>query len=131
MRRHCPLPRPAEETAMSLLKKTILCCQFVVLTCQVAIAERSESVDFNSQIRPILSDNCFFCHGPDAAHREGGLRLDQKEAAFGEGDSGMVAIIPGDPDSSEIMQRITETDPELHMPKIESGNQLEGHVLYF
>ena len=125
MRRHCPLPRPAEETAMSLLKKTILCCQFVVLTCQVAIAERSESVDFNSQIRPILSDNCFFCHGPDAAHREGGLRLDQKEAAFGEGDSGMVAIIPGDPDSSEIMQRITETDPELHMPKIESGKQLE------
>ena len=110
---------------MSLLKKTILCCQFVVLTCQFAVAERSESIDFNSQIRPILSDNCFFCHGPDAAHREGGLRLDQKEAAFGEGDSGMVAIIPGDPDSSEIMQRITDTDPELHMPKIESGKQLE------
>ena len=110
---------------MSVSKKTMLLCQFVVLTCQVAFAERSDRVDFNSQIRPILSDNCFFCHGPDATHREGGLRLDLKESAFGEGDSGMVAIIPGDPDASEIMQRIKETDPDLHMPKPESGKQLE------
>ena len=78
---------------MSVSKKTMLLCQFVILTCQVAFAERSDRVDFNSQIRPILSDNCFFCHGPDATHREGGLRLDLKESAFGEGDSGMVAIV--------------------------------------
>ena len=87
--------------------------------------ERSEQVDFATQIRPILSDNCFFCHGPDASHREGGLRLDQVEEAFSEGDSGETAIVPGKPDQSEILQRILSDDPDLRMPKHESGKQLE------
>jgi len=87
--------------------------------------ERSEQVDFATQIRPILSDNCFFCHGPDASHREGGLRLDQAEEAFSEGDSGETAIVPGKPDQSELLQRILSDDPDLRMPKHESGKQLE------
>ncbi len=111
---------------MSVSQKIILCCQWVALTCHFASAESPDRVDFNSQIRPILSDNCFFCHGPDATHREGGLRLDKKQSAFGESDSGMVAVVPGDPDGSEIMQRVMATDSDLKMPKPESGKQLEA-----
>ena len=70
----------------------------------------SERVDFNWQVRPILSDNCFRCHGPDANSRQAGLRLDRKEAAYAQ------AITPGKPEESELIRRIASKDPAYHMP---------------
>jgi hypothetical protein len=75
---------------------------------------------FNDDIRPILSENCFACHGPDSANREAGLRLDQFGAATAELDSGSRAIVPGDPTASELLNRIKEVDPDLVMPPPEA-----------
>lgn len=69
------------------------------------------SVSFNDQIRPILSDRCYFCHGPDEDHREAGLRLDDREAAIEA-----AAIVPGEPDASLLIERIAETDEGILMP---------------
>lgn len=126
---HLVLPAKRKYLEMSVPFKTYIFCHCIALLCHAAVAETTDRVDFNSQIRPILSDNCFFCHGPDATHREGGLRLDQKEAAFGEGDSGLVAIVPGKPEESEVLQRILETDLDLLMPKPESGKHLNSQEI--
>ncbi len=72
--------------------------------------------DFAREVRPILSNRCFKCHGPDEGNREAGLRLDRREAALGELDSGSRAIVPGHPLDSELVARITSTDPDLVMP---------------
>lgn len=74
---------------------------------------------FNSDIRPILSDRCFACHGFDAKAREGNLRLDTPEGAFSEGESGP-AIIPGDPENSPAWKRIISRVPDEVMPPIDS-----------
>ena len=72
--------------------------------------------DFAREVRPVLSNRCFKCHGPDEGHREAGLRLDLREEALRELDSGTRAIVPGHPDDSELIARITSTDPDLVMP---------------
>ena len=68
-----------------------------------ASLEPPRKVDFNFQVRPILSDKCFKCHGPDARNRKAGLRLDTKEGAFGETESGARAIVPGNLEDSELV----------------------------
>src|ERR1044072_5747028 len=78
------------------------------------------SVDFNRDIRPILSDNCFSCHGPDDKQRKAGLRLDTKEGAF----AGPGVIVPNDSAGSRLIQRITAKDPDLRMPPPYSGHSL-------
>ena len=75
---------------------------------------------YNRDVRPILSSNCFACHGADAKHREADLRLDTQEGAHGEGESGDLAIVPGDPDASAIWQRINTTDLDDLMPPSDS-----------
>jgi len=72
--------------------------------------------DFNRDVRPILSNRCFKCHGPDEAHQEAGLRLDLRDAAVRALDSGERAIVPGHADSSELVARIESDDPDLVMP---------------
>ena len=74
----------------------------IALTKSLAAAE---PVDFQRQIRPLLAEKCFACHGGDEAHREGGLRVDQREAALKGGDSGEPAIVPNQPDKSELIRR--------------------------
>jgi hypothetical protein len=81
-----------------------------------AVAAADERVVFNRDIRPILSDRCFACHGPDDAKREAGLRLDLAADATAELASGARAIVPGDPDSSELLARISSTDADVVMP---------------
>lgn len=76
------------------------------------------AIDFNRDIRPILSENCFFCHGPDANLREADLRLDTAAGAIGR------AIEPGDAAASELMGRVTSDDDALLMPPADSGRQL-------
>ncbi|HEX4590336.1 MAG TPA: c-type cytochrome domain-containing protein, partial [Gemmataceae bacterium] len=73
-------------------------------------------VDFDRQIRPLLSEHCYTCHGPDVAQRKAKLRLDTKEGAFGELRSGGRAIVPGKPDESELVRRVSSTDPDEVMP---------------
>jgi hypothetical protein len=77
-------------------------------------------ISFNDSIRPILSEKCFACHGPDSANRQAGLRLDVAEAATAELDSGLRAIIPEDVSASELIARVTSDDPDLVMPPPEA-----------
>ena len=95
-----------------------LCVAFALLVAVMAAPARSESsaVSYNRQIRPLLSENCFRCHGPDAGRRKAGLRLDQPESAFGKAESGAVAIVPGQPDQSELVRRITTSSDDDLMP---------------
>lgn len=81
------------------------------------------AVQFNRDIRPILSDNCFQCHGPDKDKRKAKLRLDTKEGLFGEIE-GRHPIVPGQLDQSEVYRRITTTDPDELMPQPKSGKVL-------
>ncbi|MCO6458938.1 MAG: DUF1553 domain-containing protein [Pirellulaceae bacterium] len=81
-------------------------------------------VDFNREIRSILSNNCFTCHGPDDSERQAGLRLDQPAEALAELDSGLRAIVPGQPDQSELLARVRHEDPDLRMPPADSGKKL-------
>ncbi|MBK7406155.1 MAG: PSD1 domain-containing protein [Phycisphaerales bacterium] len=80
--------------------------------------------DFNRDVRPILSNTCFKCHGPDSESRKAGLRLDVRDVAIGALESGRTAIVPGDVSASELVRRITSDDPEERMPPAESGKQL-------
>ena len=89
----------------------------------LVLAERK--LEFNRDIRPILSDGCFHCHGPDEKERKGGLRLDLESHAFKEGKSGFPAIVKGDPDESEIITRIfLPVDDDEHMPPLDSGKSI-------
>ena len=78
----------------------------------VATAE----VRFNRDIRPIMSDTCFRCHGPDPKARMAGLRLDIRDEALKPTKSGVTPIVPGDPDKSAIVARVFATDPAKLMP---------------
>ena len=80
-------------------------------------------ISYNRDIRPILSDKCFLCHGPDANTRKAGLRLDVQSAAFAElqVNKGHFAIVPGSPEQSELIRRIESTDPAVLMPLPESN----------
>ena len=82
-------------------------------------ASLPEKVHFNRDVRPILSDNCFYCHGPDANHREADLRLDVREEAL---DS--AAFVPGKPAESTLVERILADDPEQRMPPPGSHKEL-------
>jgi hypothetical protein len=86
--------------------------------------EAESKIDFNRDIRPILSDNCYACHGPDETHREGGLRLDRKDSAFGKADSDATVIVPGKPELSELIARIVSDDEDLRMPPKDSTRSL-------
>jgi hypothetical protein len=77
-------------------------------------------VDFTRQIRPLLSDRCFRCHGPDASRRKAKLRLDLREGAFKKLDGGWAVVKPGDPSKSELVRRITTDDTDDMMPPPES-----------
>lgn len=86
-------------------------------------ASETGKVDFTRDVRPILSDKCFACHGPDEAGRQAGLRLDTREGAFAD-RGGRPAIVPGDPASSLLLQRITHKSEALRMPPRSAGPRL-------
>ena len=90
------------------------------LACVVSTATEAQTgparLSFNRDIRPILSDNCFACHGPDNANRQAGLRLDTFDLATAELDSGSRAIVPEKIDESELVARIISDDPDAVMP---------------
>ena len=85
-------------------------------------------VQFNRQIRPLLSDACFQCHGPDESNRKGGLRLDVADAARKGGDSGPL-LVAGNVEESELWKRLVSTDPDVVMPPPKSGKVLKPEQL--
>ena len=86
-------------------------------------AVAGDGVRFNRDIRPILSDKCFSCHGPDANHRKADLRFDTREGALTD-LGGYAAVVPGLPDKSELLTRIHTDDPEDLMPPAKTGKPL-------
>src|SRR6185312_14577433 len=89
-----------------------------------ASATGKPSIDFDRQIRPILSNHCFKCHGPDEEVREAGLRLDLRDAALAPADSGKPAIVPGKPGESTRVKRISSRDKRFVMPPPKSNKTL-------
>jgi mono/diheme cytochrome c family protein len=85
---------------------------------------KTAPIDFARQIRPILSENCFRCHGPDHEERKAKLRLDIKASAFGKLRSGGRAIVPGNSKKSELVARITDQDPSVRMPPAKINKHL-------
>lgn len=90
-----------------------------------AQAPAAEPVSFSRDVLPILSDNCFSCHGPDEGHRKADLRLDTREGATADA---IQAVVPGRPEASELIRRIVSTDedevmppPKSHKPRLKPG----------
>ncbi|MEQ6119418.1 DUF1553 domain-containing protein [Reichenbachiella sp. MALMAid0571] len=94
----------------------------------VAIAYKKlpESIDFNIHVKPIISDRCFACHGPDEQTRKANLRLDSKEGFFAKGESGEYAFVPGNLNKSDAISRILSEDPEYMMPSPKSNHVLSA-----
>ena len=111
-----------------LVFSTVLACSF-----EAAYSADNDltpaKVDFKTDIRPILSNRCFACHGPDEARVESGLRLDLPESATAPSDSGSIAIVPGNVEKSELIRRITSGDESERMPPPHFGAKLtEGEA---
>lgn len=83
----------------------------------------AQEVRFNRDIRPILSDKCFACHGPDEGNRSTPLRFDSQEGAFVDLLTGGKAIVPGDPQASKLLERVRSDDPVRRMPPEYKGHQ--------
>src|ERR1051326_530293 len=88
----------------------------IFLLCSIAQA----GVEFNRDIRPIFSDRCYTCHGPDTAQRKSKLRLDTEAGAKAD-LGGHYGIVPGDPAKSEVIRRISSNDPARRMPPVWAG----------
>ncbi len=107
------------ETAKGIVVAIVFCG--MTLVGQQTLADTpqpsgGDRVDFARDVRPILSNHCWNCHGPDEATRQGQLRLDGSESALSKGESGKVAIVPGKPELSEVVARIISGDEEMVMP---------------
>jgi hypothetical protein len=87
-------------------------------------AGADDTIDFNRDIRPILSNNCYLCHGFDEEGRQADLRLDHFDAATAQREDGSVAIVPHDATKSLVMERIATDDADLRMPPPDSGKSL-------
>lgn len=119
-----PLSRPRRSAPRGVAVRLAVA---LVLGCRGAIAGGPEpfpqTVEFNRDIRPILSDTCYKCHGPDKAKRKADLRLDLESGAKAKlGDH--FVIVPGQPSMSELVRRITTSDPDDHMPPADAGRLL-------
>ncbi len=97
----------------------------------VALAQASQSlwaaepkIEFNRDIRPVLSNNCYLCHGPDKNQLQAGLRLDNRDIATSKLESGQTAIVPGDFNASAMIARITSENPDDKMPPPDCGKKL-------
>jgi hypothetical protein len=114
----------------------LVCFACFFLSCSVplpedvanAYAELPDKLDYNIHVKPVLSDKCFACHGPDKAKQKAGLRLDLEQVALAElpENPGKVAIDPGNPEGSELFYRILSDDPDYQMPEPESHLTLDA-----
>jgi len=120
LRRAAPAPSrfPSPRRAGGALARAL-----ALATAAVGGAAAADGpIDFNRDIRPILAEKCFYCHGQDAAKRQGDLRLDDREAALAAR-----AIVPGDPGASALLERVDSTDADVVMPPPSSNRSLAPH----
>ncbi|HVW35719.1 MAG TPA: c-type cytochrome domain-containing protein, partial [Pirellulales bacterium] len=89
-----------------------------------ADARGAEPVNFARDVRPLLSKNCFRCHGPDQATLQAGLRLDSREGAIKPLESGQSAIVPGKSSESELIKRVASANADERMPPANGGRAL-------
>ena len=101
----------------------LLTCAVLALIGVQHTTHADEPIRFDRDIHPILSENCFACHGPDADKREADLRLDSLEEATRD-LGGQVAIVPGNSQASHLIERILSTDPDIQMPPAKSNKNL-------
>ncbi|MCA9064050.1 MAG: PSD1 domain-containing protein [Planctomycetaceae bacterium] len=102
--------------------KTIFCA--IAGCALLSVSAVADEISFATEIRPILSDKCFKCHGPDENKREAGLRLDDEASVKQMLESGSTAVVPGNLEASTLIQRIHSTDPDLRMPPHDADKQL-------
>ncbi len=108
-------PNPTITNMKPVSRASLVGLATWLLAVTSSSAQVGDRVSFNRDIRPILSENCFACHGPDANHRKAGLRLDTFDGAT-KRHKGKAAVVPGKPDTSQLLARITANDPEERMP---------------
>ena len=116
---------PGRDQGLDALRKAIVASFLPVLLAVRWIARRNAGrapgLDFNRDIRPILSENCFYCHGQDGNKRQADLRLDLRDQAIESG-----AVVPGKPGESELIARIGSTDRQKLMPPPKSNRRLSA-----
>lgn len=127
---------PDQRTLARSLTSLLLTGSCLTLCAALAASAEPDSgarqVDYVRDVQPILSDNCYSCHGPDSKHRQASLRLDTRKGAL-RNRSGWAAVVPGDPDESEMILRINAEDIDDRMPPLESHLSLsedERALLY-
>ena len=114
---HWPIP--------DFFRRSLALTAAFCFSCFVERASSAEpaAVDFNRDVRPILSDHCFECHGPDAEQRQAELRLDSKDGLFKKAAEHQ-NVVAGESAKSELFRRITTVDPDERMPPSDSGRKL-------
>jgi len=96
----------------------------LVAALALSVGAAEPPLDYNRQIRPLLSNHCFKCHGPDAGQRKGGFRLDVRESAVAAAESGEKPVVPGDSAKSELIRRINAADAAERMPPADENKPL-------
>ncbi len=109
-------------SCISLVRSLVVLSSFASFL--LVNVSQADEVHFNRDIRPLLSNYCFECHGPDEGTRQTDLRFDDEEIAFSDLDSGAQAIVPGDLKDSDMFRRITSDDPDEQMPPPDFKKQL-------
>src|SRR6516164_1157186 len=105
-------------------QRSLLGLSFLLLVARpiTAAEPKPAPVDFNREVRPFLSKNCYACHGPDAAGRASKLRLDKRDSVTAKNKHGDAAVVPGAPDKSELIRRVSSADDSYRMPPPETKN---------
>src|SRR5438034_7658936 len=109
---------------MTWLRLTLYSAGLLATAATAKIAAADDKLEYSRDIRPILADNCFRCHGPDTKQRQAGLRLDIRDEALKRLESDAVAIVPGKPEASALVTRIMSADEGERMPPAESQKVL-------
>jgi hypothetical protein len=120
----CPKRMALVEGARGSFLRACCATVLLLLLSQGAAAADDAAIEFNRDIRPILSENCYACHGPDARMRKAGLRLDVETDAKTRLESQSIAVVPGKRDQSELWARITAAGLPEQMPPADSGKAL-------
>ncbi len=111
------------------------CCRlyWYIATCVVACSTLSAveptDAELARQVRSIFSNRCFTCHGPDKDERQAGFRLDDRQSAIGEAESGRRPIVPGKPESSELLVRLRTSNDDQRMPPVDVGSRLSDQEI--
>src|SRR5690606_34500690 len=121
------LPMRSRRLSMNRFQTLLPGWLAVVFVTAVHAGAAEPAVDFTRDIRPILSNNCFYCHGPDSGQRKGGtdgLRFDTPNGMLADLGDGHQAVVPGQPEKSVLMRRVRSTNPDEVMPPRSTGKKL-------